>query len=72
MAVVFEAKLRKIGNAKGIIIPSHVLEKIHVVEGDTIRFIIPISESMRLKALREISGKYKEAKPFKREYEDRY
>ena len=72
MSIVFEAKLRRIGNAKGIIIPNHILEEIHAVEGDTLQLIIPITKPKRLKALREIAGRYRDAKPFKREYEDRY
>jgi antitoxin component of MazEF toxin-antitoxin module len=72
MSVVFEAKLRRIGNAKGIIIPNHILDKIHAVEGDTLQFIIPITKPKRLKALREIAGRYRNTKPFKREHEDRY
>lgn len=72
MSEIFEAKVRKIGNARGVIIPNDVLEKIHVVEGDQIQLMTTISKSKRLKALRDVAGHYKGAKPFKREYEDRY
>jgi antitoxin component of MazEF toxin-antitoxin module len=72
MSEVFEAKVRKIGNARGVIIPNDVLEKIHAIEGDTIQLMIPITRTRRLKVLREVAGRYKGAKPFKREYEDRY
>ncbi|MFQ6136692.1 MAG: hypothetical protein ACE5PM_05890 [Candidatus Hydrothermarchaeales archaeon] len=72
MSEVFEAKVRRIGNAKGVIIPNEILEKIHALEGDTIELMIPISKTKRLKALKKIAGLYKGAKPFKREYEDRY
>jgi antitoxin component of MazEF toxin-antitoxin module len=72
MSEVFEAKIRKIGNARGVIIPNDVLERIHATEGDTIQLVIPISKVKRLKTLREISGRYKWTKPFRREYEDRY
>ncbi len=72
MSEVFEAKIRKIGNARGVIIPNELLERIHAFEGDTIELVIPISKTKRLKALGRIAGSYKGAKPFKREYEDRY
>ncbi len=72
MSEVFEAKVRKIGNARGVLIPNDVLERIHAIEGETIQLIIPITRARRLKALRNVAGRYKRAKPFKREYEDRY
>ncbi|MEE9568427.1 MAG: hypothetical protein V3W37_03495 [Candidatus Binatia bacterium] len=72
MSEVFEAKVRKIGNARGVIIPRDVLEKIHAMEGDKIQLMIPITKTRRLKALRQISGRYRKAAPLKREYEDRY
>ncbi|MEE8167340.1 MAG: hypothetical protein V3T58_00520 [Candidatus Hydrothermarchaeales archaeon] len=72
MSEVFEAKVRKIGNARGVIIPNNVLEKIHAIEGDVIQLMIPITRTRRLKALRKVAGRYTGAKPFKREYEDRY
>jgi len=72
MPAVFEAKVRRIGNAKGVIIPNNILEMIHAAEGDFIQLMVPITKTRRLRALREIAGKYKTAKPFKREYEDRY
>lgn len=72
MSEVFKAKVRKIGNAMGVIIPKDVLKKIHAVEGDVIQMMIPITRTKRLKALREVAGRYKGTKPFEREYEDRY
>ncbi len=72
MSEIFEAKVRKIGNARGVIIPNDVLEKIRAFEGDSIQLMTTISKSKRLKALRDVAGRYKGAKPFKREYEDRY
>jgi antitoxin component of MazEF toxin-antitoxin module len=64
--------VRRIGNARGVIIPNAILEKIGAVEGDTIELVIPISRTRRLKALREAAGKYRAGKPFAREDEDRY
>lgn len=72
MSEVFEAKVRKIGNARGVIIPNDILKRIHAIEGETIQLIIPITRARRLKALRSMAGRYRGAKPFKREYEDRY
>jgi antitoxin component of MazEF toxin-antitoxin module len=72
MSEVFEAKVRKIGNARGVIIPKEILEKIHAVEGEKIDLIIPITRTRRLRALRNVAARYKGAKPFKREHEDRY
>jgi antitoxin component of MazEF toxin-antitoxin module len=37
MSEAFKVKVRKIGNAMGVIIPKDVLKKIHVVEGDEIQ-----------------------------------
>jgi antitoxin component of MazEF toxin-antitoxin module len=72
MSGVFEAKVRKIGNARGVIIPKDILDRIHATEGEKIQLMIPITRTRRLEALRNLTGRYKEAKHFKREYEDRY
>ncbi len=72
MAEIFEAKIRKIGNARGVIIPNDVLKKIHAVEGDSIELMITDSKTKRLKALKDVAGRYTGAKPFKREKNDRY
>lgn len=72
MSEIFEAKIRKIGNARGVIIPNDVLEKIHAVEGDSIQLMIIKSKTKKLKALRYVGGKYRGAKSFNRVYEDRY
>jgi putative addiction module antidote len=72
MSEAFKAKVRKIGNAMGVIIPKDVLKKIHVVEGDEIQVLIPISKPVRLKALKNITGRYRDAIPFTRALDDRY
>lgn len=72
MSGVFEAKVRKIGNARGVIIPKDVLERIHAIEGEKIQLVIPVTRTRRLKAIRRAAARYRGAKPFKREYEDRY
>jgi len=72
MSETFKAKVRRIGNARGVIIPNDILEKIHAVEGDTIQLMVPISKTERLKALEDASGMFRGARPFEREYGDRY
>jgi len=73
MAEMFEAKLRRVGNSVGIIIPKEVIETAGYDIGDT----IPVSISKpdfteRNKMLRLIAGSCKGAAPFVREKEDRY
>lgn len=75
MSGVFEAKVRKIGNARGVIIPKEILDKANAREGEKIQLMVPISKSQRTKALNDLVNLYPEPqhdKPFKREYEDRY
>lgn len=73
MAEVFEAKLRKVGNSLGVIIPKEVIEAAGLKEGDTIQISI-ISSHLedRNRILRSIAGTCKGAEPFEREKEDRY
>ncbi len=73
MAEVFEAKLRKIGNSLGIIIPKEVIQATGYSEGDTIQVsIISSNLKERNRLLLSIAGKYKEKYPFVRDKEDRY
>jgi antitoxin component of MazEF toxin-antitoxin module len=72
MSEVFKTKVRKIGNALGVIIPKKVLKKVHATEGEEIEMIIPASDPQRQIALKNVAGLYKGAKPFVREFEDRY
>ena len=73
MAEVFEAKLRKIGNSLGVIIPSNLIEELGVHRGDMIHVAIPvISNEKRNELLRRIAGTYQKTKAFKRDKEDRY
>ncbi len=44
MTEVFEAKLRKVGNSLGVIIPSKIIEKMGFHKGDVIYVAIPPSE----------------------------
>ena len=73
MAEVFEAKLRKIGNSLGIIIPKEIIMTAGYSEGDTIKVsIISTNLAERNKLMLSIAGKYKGKEPFVREKEDRY
>ena len=73
MAEVFEAKLRRIGNSLGIIIPNEIIQAAGYDDGDTIQVSIPYSNlAERNKLLLAIAGKYKGKEPFVRDKEDRY
>lgn len=73
MVEVFEARLRKIGNSLGILIPAHILEGLGFHKGDIIQVAIPPSETLkRNELLLELTGIDKKKTIFKREKEDRY
>lgn len=73
MAEVFEAKVRRIGNSLGIIIPNEIIQAAGYDDGDTIHVSIPHSNlAERNKLLLAIAGKYKGKEPFMRDKEDRY
>jgi antitoxin component of MazEF toxin-antitoxin module len=73
MSEIFEAKLRKIGNSLGLIVPSHIIEQLHFHKGDTIQVVIPPSVKIkRNKLIMNLAGIDKNKTSFKREKEDRY
>ena len=73
MAEVFEAKLRRIGNSLGIIIPNEIIRAGGYDNGDRIHVAIPHNNlAERNKLLLAIAGKYKGSGPFEREKEDRF
>jgi len=73
MAEVFEARLRKIGNSLGILVPSRILEGLGFHKGDVIHVVIPASETAkRNDLLLELTGIDKKISRFRREKEDRY
>jgi len=73
MSEVFEAKLRKIGNSLGIIIPAHIIEGLGFHKGDAIHVVLPPSKNIkRNKLLADLAGIDKSKTSFKREKEDRY
>lgn len=68
----FEAKLRRIGNSVGIIIPADVLEDKHLHFGDVVTVDIePPDYTERNKRMRALAGKYAGSGPFVRDKEDR-
>ena len=73
MSELFEAKIRKIGNSLGVIIPAEILKDLHIDQGDSVSVCIPqIDIQTRNKRLRQIAG-IDHGKPgFKREKEDRF
>ena len=73
MVEVFEARLRKIGNSLGIIVPSYIIEGLGFNKGDVIHIVIPPSKTTkRNELLMELTGVDKKKSPFKRQKEDRY
>lgn len=73
MSELFEAKLRKIGNSLGVIVPGHIIKVLEIHRGDTVKLVIPHSENKRRnKKLLSLVGIDKDKKPFKRDKEDRY
>jgi len=72
MSDVFKAKVRRIGNALGVIIPKKVLQSSQVSEGEEIQLIMPISRPKRVRAIEEAGGRYRGAASFTRERQDRF
>ncbi|HDH28875.1 MAG TPA: AbrB/MazE/SpoVT family DNA-binding domain-containing protein [Euryarchaeota archaeon] len=72
MSEVFKAKVRKIGNAFGVIIPKEILKSFQVSEGEEVQLIMPIARPKRLRAIEEAAGRYMGAASFTREREDRF
>jgi len=73
MTRLFEAKVRKIGNSLGIIIPSEIIEEMGFHKGDIINVAIPPSENRKQnELLRSLAGVDRKKPPFRRDKEDRY
>jgi antitoxin component of MazEF toxin-antitoxin module len=70
---MFKAKLRRVGNSLGIIIPNDLVQKMRFSDGDTINVAIPASDNRaRNLKLAAFIGSEKGKKPFKREKGDRF
>lgn len=73
MTRVFSAKLRKLGNSLGIIIPAEIIEELGFHTGDVIHVAIPPSElRKRNELLRTLAGVDKGKPPFFRDKGERY
>ncbi len=73
MAEVFEAKLRKIGNSLGVIIPSEIIEELGYHKGDIVHVAIPPANGdKRNEQILKIAGIYHKKSPFKRDKGDRF
>ncbi len=72
MSEVFKAKVRRIGNALGVIIPKEILKSFQVSEGEEVQLILPISKPKRLRAVEEAAGRYRGSASFTRERRDRF
>ena len=73
MSEVFEAKLRKIGNSLGVIIPAKIIEELHFQKGDVIHLAIPPTNNVKRNDLiLNIAGIDIKKPRFKRDKKDRY
>jgi antitoxin component of MazEF toxin-antitoxin module len=73
MTEVFEAKLRKIGNSLGVIIPSRVIEELHFHQGDIVHLAIPPTDNgKRNELILDLAGIDTKKPSFKREKKDRF
>ena len=73
MSEVFEAKLRKIGNSLGVIIPAKIIEELQFHQGDVIHLAIPPTDNgKRNELILDIAGIDSKKPPFKREKKDRF
>lgn len=73
MTEVFEAKLRKIGNSLGVIIPSEIIEELGYHKGDIVHVAIPPANGdKRNEQILKIAGIYHKKSPFKRDKGDRF
>ena len=69
---IFEARLQKIGDSQGILIPSKILEDLGISDGDIVHVRILSTDTVRRnKILLELAGIDKKKPKFKREKEDR-
>ena len=73
MCEVFEAKLRRIGNSLGVIIPAKIIEELHFRQGEIIHLAIPPTDNgKRNELILNIAGIDLKKPPFKREKKDRF
>ncbi len=72
MSVLFDTKVRRIGNSLGVIIPRRCIDELGLTDGDNVSVAIPsVKLARRNSLLLELAGIDKDAEPFSREKEDR-
>ena len=69
---MFKAKVRRIGNSLGVIIPSDVIDGLEVDEGDEILLAASGKGWTTADMVHELAGLYKGTKPFERDKRDRF
>ncbi|MGC1122138.1 MAG: AbrB/MazE/SpoVT family DNA-binding domain-containing protein [Candidatus Methanofastidiosia archaeon] len=73
MTGIFEAKLRKVGNSLGIIIPSEIIQKMGFHKGDKIHVAIsPLETTERNELIKRLAGVDVGKPPFERGKGDPY
>jgi antitoxin component of MazEF toxin-antitoxin module len=73
MTELFKAKLRRVGNSTGIIIPNDILSKLGYSHGDVIHLAIPPTGiKNRNTRLLRLAGIDRDKPKFKRDKRDRY
>ena len=73
MATILQAKIRRIGNSLGILLPREAIQAEGVNSGDMIYITISTSSPLdHQNRLFEIAGSYEGSSAFEREREDRY
>lgn len=72
MTEVFKAKIRKIGNSLGVIIPADILNKLGYRKDEVLEIAIPPKNEEKNRILLDIAGIDAGKPSFKREREDRY
>jgi putative transposon-encoded protein len=68
MQSLFESKVRRVGSSLGLLIPKEVAELQHLSEGKRVTVVILKRD---LRAIDELFGIAKGARPFVREHDDR-
>jgi antitoxin component of MazEF toxin-antitoxin module len=72
MTEVFRAKLRRIGNSLGLIIPVEIIRKLGFQKDDVVDVAIPPRKEVKNRIIMEIAGIDAGKSEFKREKGDRY
>ena len=69
---VFKARLRRVGNSLGVLVPKAVADEAGASEGKEVQVAIMPVETRRRKLLQELAGSAPNLAPFEREDKDRF